>query len=201
LGYRLKNNQTGQRAEVEKIGEKNTAALAQIAEDVRKCMKCRLHETRTNAVPGEGAPEADILLLGEGPGGTEDQQGRPFVGQAGKLLEELLATVGLAREEIFITNVVKCRPPNNRPPRKDEIRACRPYLQKQLAILQPNVIGTLGNHATETILGETGIGKLHGRKFRREGYIIIPLYHPAAGLYNPELRPVMEKDIKRLVEA
>jgi len=172
----------------------------QIADDVRKCVKCRLHETRTHAVPGEGNPEADILFIGEGPGGTEDRQGKPFVGQAGKLLEELLASVELTRAEIFITNVVKCRPPNNRAPRKDEIQACRQYLQKQLAIIQPKVIGTLGNHATNTILGETGIGKLHGRRFQREGQIIIPLYHPAAGLYNPELRTVMEEDMKRLVE-
>jgi len=188
------------RVEVEKIRQTKFFELEQIAEEVRKCRKCRLHKERRKAVPGEGCRDAHIMFIGEGPGRSEDQQGRPFVGQAGELLEELLASVGLSREEVFITNVVKCRPPNNRAPRKDEIRACRPYLQRQIVVIQPKVIGTLGNHATETLLGEAGIGRLHGKKYAYAGYVLIPLYHPAAGLYNPNLKPEMKEDMRRLVE-
>ena len=183
-----------------KIPKTNGDELNQIAEDVRACTNCRLHKDRIKAVPGEGPPNAEIMFVGEGPGRNEDRMGRPFVGQAGKLLEALLATAGLVREKIFIANVVKCRPPNNRAPRKDEIRACWPYLQKQIKIIQPKIIGTLGNHATETLLGETGIGKLHGTRHEYEGTVLIPLYHPAAGLYNPDLKQIMSEDLKSLVD-
>ncbi len=138
------------------------------------------------------------MLIGEGPGKNEDEQGRPFVGRAGELLTELLRNIGLSRERVFITNVVKCRPPNNRDPKKEEIKKCRPYLNRQIEAIQPEVIGTLGNHATETLIGEKGISKIHGKEFDYEGRILIPLYHPAAGLYNPNLKPTMEKDFNKL---
>ncbi len=138
------------------------------------------------------------MLIGEGPGKNEDEQGRPFVGRAGELLTELLRNIGLSRERVFITNVVKCRPPNNRDPKKEEIKKCQPYLNRQIEAIQPEVIGTLGNHATETLIGEKGISKIHGKEFDYEGRILIPLYHPAAGLYNPNLKPTMEKDFNKL---
>lgn len=140
------------------------------------------------------------MLIGEGPGRQEDQEGRPFIGRAGKLLGELFAAVGLSREEVFITNIVKCRPLNNRTPKKDEIQTCSPYLWRQIQAIQPKVIGTLGNHAVKALLGKTGIGRLHGQKIEYEGHVLIPLYHPAAGLYYPALKAEMIKDMKRLIE-
>ncbi len=140
------------------------------------------------------------MLIGEGPGEQEDEEGRPFVGRAGRLLEELLEYVGLSREDVFITNVVKCRPPDNRDPRKSEIETCNPYLQRQIRLIQPKIICTLGNHATKTIIGKTGITKIHGDEFERDGRIIVPLYHPAAGLYDPNKIPEMKEDFKRIVK-
>lgn len=172
--------------------------MEDIGSEVRSCTLCTLSDSRTNPVPGEGDPDADIILIGEGPGKNEDEQGRPFVGRAGELLTELLRNIGLSRERVFITNVVKCRPPNNRDPKKEEIKKCRPYLNRQIEAIQPEVIGTLGNHATETLIGEKGISKIHGKEFDYEGRILIPLYHPAAGLYNPNLKPTMEKDFNKL---
>ena len=185
---------------MEIIKQTNHDELEQIADEVRKCNKCWLHKERTKAVPGEGPLDADIMLIGEGPGKQEDREGRPFVGRAGELLEELFAAAGLSREEVFITSVVKCRPPNNRTPKKDEIHACNPYLQRQIKVIQPKVIGTLGNHATETLLGKFGIGRLHGQKYEFKEYILIPLYHPAAGLYYPALKADMIEDMKRLAK-
>ena len=174
--------------------------MTQISEEISRCTLCPLHESRTNTVPGEGDDDADIMLIGEGPGMNEDKQGRPFVGRAGELLTELLKSAGLSRAEVFITNVVKCRPPENRDPRKSEIKTCNPYLNRQIKVIDPKVIGTLGNHATETLVGEKGISKIHGDEFEYEGKILIPLYHPAAGLYNPNLVSEMKKDIKKLTE-
>jgi len=151
-------------------------------------------------VPGEGDNDADIMLIGEGPGKNEDEQGRPFVGRAGDLLTDLLKSAGLSRAEVFITNVVKCRPPENRDPRKSEINKCNPYLNRQIRAIDPRVIGTLGNHATETLVDEKGISKIHGKEFEYEGKILIPLYHPAAGLYNPALKETMIEDIQQLAE-
>ena len=138
------------------------------------------------------------MLIGEGPGKNEDEQGRPFVGRAGELLTELLGSVGLDREDVFITNVVKCRPPDNRDPKADEKKSCRPYLERQLERIKPKVIGTLGNHATKSLVGQTGISSIHGEEFEYEGIAVIPLYHPAAGLYNPNLVEEMKEDIKKL---
>ncbi|MGM0509893.1 MAG: uracil-DNA glycosylase, partial [Thermoplasmatota archaeon] len=143
--------------------------LDKVHEEIETCTKCPLHENRTNAVPGEGDGDADIMLIGEGPGEKEDEQGRPFVGRAGKFLDELLDSAGLNRDEVFITNVVKCRPPDNRDPKKGEIKACNPYLKRQIQLIDPDVICTLGNHATETLIGKKGITKLHGKEFEYQG--------------------------------
>ncbi len=172
--------------------------MEQVAKDIRGCTRCRLHEERTNAVPGEGDHRAKIMLIGEAPGKREDEKGRPFVGRAGQLLESLLESAGLSRDEVFITNVVKCRPPENRDPRTDEAKKCRSYLHRQMNLIRPNVIGTLGNHSTKAILGVSGISKIHGKEFEIEGFTVIPLYHPAAGLYNPNLVDEMKKDFSLL---
>ncbi len=149
-------------------------------------------------MPGEGDPDAEIMLIGEGPGKQEDEEGSPFVGRAGRLLEDLLGDIGLNRKKVFITNVVKCRPPDNRDPRGDEIETCNPYLERQIDIVEPEVIGSLGNHATETLIDKKGMKELHGKEFEYEGIRLIPLYHPAAGLYNPNLKTTMEEDFERL---
>ncbi len=167
-----------------------------IEERISNCTRCRLYKNRTNAVPGEGTYDGEIVFIGEGPGKKEDELGRPFVGRAGELLDELLFVAGLKREDVFITNVVKCRPPDNRDPRKDEKKACLPYLRKQLEMIKPRVICTLGNHATSHFLGSGGISKKHGKVFEKDGLTIVPLYHPAAALYNPNLKEVMEEDFK-----
>ncbi len=172
--------------------------LTLLAEKIKVCTKCRLHEDRRNAVPGEGKKDSDIMLIGEAPGKNEDLEGRPFVGRAGELLEELLGDADLNRDDVFITNIVKCRPPDNRDPRKDEIKTCNPYLEKQIELIEPDVIATLGNHATETLIGKTGMKKIHGKIFEYHGVEMIPMYHPAAGLYNPGLKDTMKEDIQRL---
>jgi len=169
-----------------------------IAEKIKVCTRCRLHKNRKNAVPGEGNKDPDVMFIGEGPGKNEDIEGRPFVGRAGDLLDELLESVNLDREDVFITNIVKCRPPDNRDPKKDEIETCNPFLEKQISILDPKVIVTLGNHATETLIGEKGMKKIHGKKFDYNGLELIPMYHPAAGLYNPDLKTTMKEDMERL---
>ncbi len=169
--------------------------MEQVDKDIRNCTRCRLHQERNNAVPGEGDHKAGIMLIGEAPGKKEDEQGTPFVGRAGDLLGRLLISAGLSRDEVYITNVVKCRPPDNRDPRTDEVKMCRSYLQRQMNLIQPKVIGTLGNHSTKAILDVSVISKIHGKKFSIEGFTVIPLYHPAAGLYNPNLVDEMKKDI------
>jgi len=174
--------------------------LTILAEKIERCTRCRLHEDRKNAVPGEGKDDPFVLLIGEAPGKNEDIEGRPFVGRAGDLLEEILGEVGLNRNDVFITNVVKCRPPDNRDPKKDEINMCNPYLEKQIELLDPEVVVSLGNHATETLVGEKGIGDLHGTELDYDGRTLIPMYHPAAALYNPNLKDTMIKDMKRLKE-
>ena len=170
-----------------------------IAEEIRNCTRCSLAEGRTNAVPGEGAADADIMFIGEGPGQHEDRQGRPFVGPAGKLLDELLHDAGLRREQVFITNIIKCRAPQNRDPRPDEVQACRGYLDGQIAAINPRVICPLGRPATQTLLDpKASISKVHGRPFERDGILYVPIYHPAACLHNPNLRPALVEDFKKL---
>ena len=168
---------------------------------MHSCTKCPLHVERTNAVPGSGSPTASILIIGEGPGFNEDQQGLPFVGRSGKLLDELLATVPLSREDVFITNVVKCRPPGNRDPLPNEVAACRPYLERQMKLLDPKVIVTLGRHSLLRFYPEGKISKDHGKILEWEGRILFPLYHPAAGLRNPAIKIELQQDILKLPEA
>lgn len=163
------------------------------------CRKCSLSKTRNNPVPGEGDLQSKIMFVGEAPGGQEDIEGRPFVGQAGKLLNELLEIIHLKREDVFITNVVKCRPPENRDPLEDEKKLCLPYLRKQVSLIKPALICTLGNHAMKTLINkDLYISQVHGRIFRKKNYIFVALYHPAAALYNQKLKDVLIKDILNL---
>ena len=181
------------------------AALAALRAEIEACTGCGLHETRTRAVPGEGDPASDLMFVGEAPGYHEDQQGRPFVGQAGKLLEQLLASIGLPREQVFIANVLKSRPPNNRDPRPDEIAACQPYLWRQIELIRPKVICTLGNHATKLLTGNpAGITRVHGQPQATEiggvELYLYPIFHPAAALYTPAMLTTLKEDFLRLPE-
>ena len=174
-------------------------STGKISGEVRECRKCRLCETRKNAVPGEGSESSKVMFVGEAPGEQEDIQGRPFVGSAGKLLTELLAIVGLRREDVYITNIVKCRPPNNRPPRKDETNACRAYLERQILLLGPRVICPMGNSAIHSLIeSEKSVTDLHGIPFEVGNVTYFPMYHPAAALYTFQLRKVMEEDFRKL---
>jgi len=174
--------------------------LAEISREIHDCNKCGLSYSRKNTVPGEGPANAEILLIGEGPGFFENEQGRPFVGQAGKYLEELLHKVGLNREEVFITNVVKCRPPSNRDPQDEELTACRDYLDRQIRALHPRLIITLGRHSMARYFTEAKISMIHGNAVWIKGQMIVAMYHPAAGLHQPNLKPAIEKDFLKLPE-
>jgi uracil-DNA glycosylase family 4 len=177
------------------------ALLSAVAVEARACTRCPLHVGRTQAVPGEGNPLSDVLLVGEGPGAREDATGRPFVGPAGQLLDELLQSIGWAREHVFIANVVKCRPPGNRDPEPDEISACRPYLDRQEAALDPAVIVTLGRHSLRRYLPDARIGEVHGRLRRSGGRFVFPMYHPAAALHQASLRETLFADMRGLPAA
>lgn len=179
------------------------AALEALHDSIRECTDCILHRGRTQVVFGVGNPEADLMLVGEGPGFHEDRQGEPFVGQAGKLLTELLKGIGLSRREVYIANVVKCRPPENRDPAPDEIEACSPKLMSQIEIIQPRVICTLGRFATRLLADtELSITAIHGKAKERQlgerTVIIFPVFHPAAALYTPANRRVLEEDFAKL---
>jgi len=182
-------------------GSTDWSSIDEIAGVVRTCTNCRLHSGRTNAVPGDGSPVASILIIGEGPGFNEDQQGLPFVGRSGKLLDELLAEVPLSRKDVFITNVVKCRPPDNRDPLPDEVAACRPYLERQMELINPKVIVTLGRHSYLRFYPDGKISRDHGKILRWNDRILFPLYHPAAGLRNPAIKRDLREDVLRLPEA
>ena len=158
--------------------------LAAVAKAVSTCTACSLSRTRTNAVPGEGAAEASIVFVGEGPGFYEDQQGRPFVGASGKFLDELLRSIGMDRKTVFITNVVKCRPPENRDPQPDEIEACSKHLEAQLTAIAPKVVVTLGRHSMQRYFPGESIGRIHGQPRRKGDVIVVPMYHPAAALHQ-----------------
>jgi len=167
------------------------------------CSNCGLRATCAKPVPGEGDCNADIMFIGEGPGKKEDEQGRPFVGQAGKFLNELLASIDLKRENVYITNVVKCRPPQNRDPLPKEVEACREWLNEQIRNIKPKLIILLGRHAMNRFISGLQISSAHGRAFRRnlEGlgeFVFFPVYHPAAALYNPKLRESAFKDFKKI---
>jgi len=174
--------------------------LSELENAVRACGLCGLSQARTNAVPGEGPANADIMLVGEGPGFHEDRQGRPFVGAAGQYLEELLASIGLTREDVYITNVVKCRPPQNRDPLPEEIEACRPYLDRQIELIRPKLIVTLGRFSMNLFMPEAQISKVHGRPRKIQGVVYYPVYHPAAGLHQPRWKSIIEEDFKRIPE-
>jgi uracil-DNA glycosylase family 4 len=171
--------------------------LDEIAEKVRKCTRCPLYETATNAVPGEGDPKAKLVCVGEAPGAKEDETGRPFVGQAGQLLTKILEAIDLTREQVFICNVLKHRPPGNRNPRPEEVEACSPYLIRQLELIQPKVIVAFGTFAAQTLLQtKAGIGQLRGLVHRYHGIPLIVTYHPAALLRNPAWKRPTWEDVK-----
>ncbi|MBN1484758.1 MAG: uracil-DNA glycosylase [Chloroflexia bacterium] len=174
------------------------SVLAEINREILVCKKCRLHESRTQAVPGEGPSDAKIMFIGEGPGFYEDQQGRPFVGPSGHLLEKLLASIGLAREQVFIANVIKCRPPNNRDPLPSEIETCRPYLDRQIEAIDPRIIATLGRFSMERYFPGARITKIHGRARREGRRVYLPLYHPAYVLRNQRAMGELEKDLGKI---
>jgi len=172
--------------------------LDQIAKEVLVCVKCQLHLSRKNAVPGEGPAAAEIMLIGEGPGFYEDQQGRPFVGASGKFLTELLANAGLKREEVWITNVVKCRPPANRDPMPGEVDTCDQYLERQLNAIKPSIIITLGRFSMGKFFPGAKIGQVHGQMRKVGDRFVIPMFHPAAALHQASLKPAILADFAKL---
>ncbi len=172
--------------------------LAQVAKEVLVCAKCPLHLSRKNAVPGEGPDTAEIMLIGEGPGFYEDQQGRPFVGASGKFLTELLANAGLKREEVWITNVVKCRPPANRDPMPIEVDTCDQYLERQLNAIKPSIIITLGRFSMGKFFPGAKIGQVHGQMRKVGERFVIPMFHPAAALHQASLKPAILADFAKL---
>lgn len=174
--------------------------MAQIAREVSTCQRCMLHHSRKLSVPGEGPVDAEIMFIGEGPGFHENEQGRPFVGAAGKYLEELLARINLQREAVFIGNVVKCRPPNNRDPLPDELAACSDYLERQIQIINPKVIVTLGRYSMARFLPNAKISDVHGQSYRIKGHLVVPMFHPAAALHQPSLKVSVERDFSLLPE-
>jgi uracil-DNA glycosylase family 4 len=172
--------------------------LATLNEEVRNCPKCPLSKTRTHAVPGEGPIDAEIMLIGEGPGFHEDKQGRPFVGQSGRFLEELLHSIGLSREQVYITNVVKCRPPENRDPAPNEIAACAPYLDRQLGIIDPKIVVTLGRHSMARFFPGQSITRIHGQPKPDGNRLIFPMFHPAAGLRSQSVAALIREDMLKI---
>ena len=173
--------------------------LNEISTEVSTCMVCELHHSRNNAVPGEGPANSEIMFIGEGPGFHENEQGRPFVGAAGKFLEELLSKIGLKREDVFITNVVKCRPPKNRDPQPEEVDTCtKTYLDRQIQAINPKVIVTLGRFSMNLFIPNVKISNVHGQPVQVKGRLVVPMYHPAAALHQGSLRPVIENDFHLL---
>lgn len=181
--------------------------MSEIIDEIKACRNCGLWMLRKNPVSGNGNLDAVVMFIGEAPGYWEDMKGEPFVGAAGKLLDELLSSIDLSRKEVFIGNLLKCRPPKNRDPQSNEIRACTPYLDRQIKIIRPGIIVTLGRHSTAYILSKaglkvSGITKLHGRIYETKLFgipvVVIPMYHPAAALYNAALKKEMESDFQIL---
>jgi len=179
------------------------AALRAHAEDTATCTRCALAQGRTQVVFGSGSPNADLMFVGEAPGFHEDQQGVPFVGQAGKLLDKLLGGIGLTRADVFVANVLKCRPPGNRDPLPEEIASCEPHLFRQIELIQPTLVATLGNFATKLLSGKpAGITKVHGYEqevtLGSRTVLLYPIFHPAAALYTPSMLKVLEEDFARI---
>ena len=177
------------------------SSLEDLYTRIANCPDCDLCHTRNTAVPGEGPVNAEVMLVGEGPGFYEDQQGRPFVGPAGKLLDQLLALGGLKREQVYITNVVKCRPPENRDPLPVEVEACRKYLEEQIKTIKPRLIVTLGRYSLSWFYPRDSISKVHGAIRERDGIHYVHMYHPAAALHNGSLRKVIEEDFRKIAQA
>jgi len=174
--------------------------LESLAAEISRCTRCLLHRGRTKAVPGVGPSNAEIIFIGEAPGFHEDQQGLPFVGAAGNFLDELLESIGLKREEVFIANVIKCRPPGNRDPLPEEIEACKPYLDRQIELIQPKLVVTLGRFSMARAFPKARISHIHGQPRKVGGVIYYPMYHPAAALHQPSLRRTVEEDMRRIPE-
>ncbi|HDH99175.1 MAG TPA: uracil-DNA glycosylase [bacterium] len=183
--------------------------LEEIRKEVLKCRKCGLYRTRTNPVVGEGNPKAKIMFVGEAPGFNEDRMGRPFCGAAGRVLDELLESIGIKREDVYISNLLKCRPPENRDPQKEEISACSPYLERQIEIIKPKIICPLGRYSMRFLMEKYGlkdriepISRIHGRVFEISSLFqeikIIPLYHPAVATYNINMKEVLKRDFRVL---
>jgi len=177
--------------------------LEELDKKMKACTSCELAKTRTTVVPGEGSAKAEIMFIGEGPGKNEDLQGRPFVGAAGKFLNQLLELIDLKREDVYIANVVKCRPPNNRDPKPEEAKACWSWLEQQIKTIKPKIIVPLGRHSLQRFIPEAVISEYHGRALRKEfkplgELVFFPCYHPAAALYNGGLRGTLEKDFKKI---
>lgn len=178
--------------------KKKEELLSQIDQVIKTCHGCRLWRTANHAVPGEGSADAKVMFIGEGPGYHEDKLGQPFVGRAGNLLNQLLAQNGLKRNDVFITNVVKHRPPGNRAPMKDEVRACIPYLQQQIKVIKPKVIVPLGRSAMEIFIKGKLISDAHGQAYKVGNMVVFPIYHPAAALRSKTVLEILEKDFRNL---
>lgn len=180
--------------------QKHDDSLEKIAAEVRGCLLCKLARTRKNAVPGEGQLAAKVMFIGEAPGRSEDEKGWPFVGAAGRILDDLLKKAGIERSQVFITNVVKCRPPNNRVPEEDEALACRPYLDRQISLIRPQVVCILGRTAYASLLGGSSITANRGKIVEKAGQKYFLTYHPAAAIYNKNLLSSLEADLKKLAK-
>jgi DNA polymerase len=180
------------------VTTKRAAELEKLNEEVRACPLCDLSKTRKRAVPGEGPVNAEIMLIGEAPGYHENEQGRPFVGPSGRLLDELLASIDLDRSKVYITNVVKCRPPQNRDPLPHEIEACAPYLQRQIDLIKPKMVITLGRYSMAKFFPGASISKIHGQPKRIGNTFYFPMYHPAAALHRSELLGALKADMRKI---
>jgi len=174
------------------------SALSDLYAEIAQCQDCELARSRTHVVPGEGAEDADVLFIGEAPGWHEDQQGRPFVGPAGKFLDELLHSIGLSRPDVYIGNVIKCRPPTNRDPLPSEMMACRKWLDRQIELIRPRMIVTLGRYSLAQFLPGVAIGKVHGTARKKYGIIHFAMYHPAAALHQASLRKTIQEDMLKI---
>ena len=174
------------------------SALTDLYQQIELCRKCDIARLRTKVVPGEGAENAEIMFIGEAPGWHEDQQGRPFVGQAGQFLDQLLLSINLKRPQVYIANIIKCRPPDNRDPLPTEIQSCRDWLDKQIDIIKPKMIVTLGRYSLARYFPNESIGKIHGKARKLDGVIYYPMYHPAAALHQGSLRQIIEADMLRI---
>lgn len=174
------------------------SALSELYEEISRCQKCEMARYRTRTVPGEGAADADIMFIGEAPGWHEDQQGRPFVGPAGKFLDELLGLINLKRQQVYIANVIKCRPPANRDPLPQEILNCRGWLERQIELIHPRIIVTLGRYSMALFFPQKSIGRIHGTAEKRNGVIYYAMYHPAAALHQQSLKETIKVDMLKI---